>query len=377
MTAVRTDAWNRLVDGLYEAATAPEHWSGVLRRFAETFGAKSAVLRTVEMGHDRDVHATHHHNMYEPLQQAYHDGLVQQDPYLEVLQRIPPGRVVTNDNMIDLEAVRRTDFYHHYMRPLDNHYIVGGVLERHDSGAMSLIGLHRHSNAAPFDADTTAALRTLVPHLQRALWLQRTMEHQLHRARSAEAALDGIGVACFLLDRHGRLAHANQDAETLLREDPRFRLADGYLLAAGQGRGTSQSSTELLVNADKAPQVSARVMLLRSPDGRAPHLAALSAPVPAGANVASARLAIYVGDLDRTGVLDAGLMRQLYRLTAAEARLAVALGRGRELGDLARDWSVSRETLRTHLKRLLAKTGTTRQAELVRLLCGASWIQTV
>ena len=63
----------------------------------------------------------------------------------------------------------------------------------------------------------------------------------------------------------------------------------------------------------------------------------------------------------------------IYELTPAEARLAVAVGRGRELSMLSEDWNVSSETLRSHLKAVFAKTGVRRQVELVRLLAGAPW----
>lgn len=63
----------------------------------------------------------------------------------------------------------------------------------------------------------------------------------------------------------------------------------------------------------------------------------------------------------------------LYGLTNAEARLACALSQGEALGELSRRWDISRETLRTHLKRVLGKTGTSRQSELVRLLTGKPW----
>lgn len=63
----------------------------------------------------------------------------------------------------------------------------------------------------------------------------------------------------------------------------------------------------------------------------------------------------------------------LYGLTAAEARLACALSQGHDLSKLSAQWRVSRETLRTHLKRVLSKTGTSRQTDLVRLLNGKPW----
>jgi DNA-binding CsgD family transcriptional regulator len=59
---------------------------------------------------------------------------------------------------------------------------------------------------------------------------------------------------------------------------------------------------------------------------------------------------------------------ELHGLTPAEARLAAALVRGFSLEEAAAELVISRNTARTHLKRVFAKTGTCRQGELISLL---------
>ena len=55
-------------------------------------------------------------------------------------------------------------------------------------------------------------------------------------------------------------------------------------------------------------------------------------------------------------------------LTAAETRVAVLLGQGRSVRDIARELDRSENTVRWTLKRVLSKTNSARQADLVRLL---------
>jgi DNA-binding CsgD family transcriptional regulator len=61
-------------------------------------------------------------------------------------------------------------------------------------------------------------------------------------------------------------------------------------------------------------------------------------------------------------------MKQLYGLTPTEARLADLLLEGLEVRDIANRLTMTLETARFHLKRVLAKTGTRRQTELMRLM---------
>lgn len=61
-------------------------------------------------------------------------------------------------------------------------------------------------------------------------------------------------------------------------------------------------------------------------------------------------------------------LRELFGFTPTEAVVAAALGSGRSLEEISTSMGIGLATVRSHLKRILAKTGTHRQAEAVVLL---------
>ena len=65
-------------------------------------------------------------------------------------------------------------------------------------------------------------------------------------------------------------------------------------------------------------------------------------------------------------------LMQGYGLTPREASLAVALGDGVTVEQAAERLAMRYETARTHLRRILSKTQTSRQAELMNLLARLS-----
>jgi DNA-binding CsgD family transcriptional regulator len=64
-------------------------------------------------------------------------------------------------------------------------------------------------------------------------------------------------------------------------------------------------------------------------------------------------------------------LRDLFGFTAAEARVANALLVGQTVEDISRETDVRCDTVRSHVKRMLAKTGTRRQGDLQKLLVKA------
>ncbi|RZI95373.1 MAG: helix-turn-helix transcriptional regulator [Rubrivivax sp.] len=77
---------------------------------------------------------------------------------------------------------------------------------------------------------------------------------------------------------------------------------------------------------------------------------------------------LFVFDPEATPSITADTVRQLFGLSKREAEVAAALCSGRTLDELAAERGTSINTVRTQLKSVFNKTGTSRQADLVSLL---------
>lgn len=66
--------------------------------------------------------------------------------------------------------------------------------------------------------------------------------------------------------------------------------------------------------------------------------------------------------------LNPELISKVHGLTPTEAALAAALAEGETPASIAHERGCSEQTVRTHIKRILEKTETSRQVDLVRLL---------
>jgi DNA-binding CsgD family transcriptional regulator len=77
---------------------------------------------------------------------------------------------------------------------------------------------------------------------------------------------------------------------------------------------------------------------------------------------------LVVTPLGSSETLSGDLLNGLFDLSPAENRAAQGLLAGKSIDDLATDLGLSRETIRSQVKAVLAKTGTSRQADLIALL---------
>jgi DNA-binding CsgD family transcriptional regulator len=81
---------------------------------------------------------------------------------------------------------------------------------------------------------------------------------------------------------------------------------------------------------------------------------------------------VLVADIEADQSAAADLIRRTCQLTHAEADLARLLAEGLSLEEISRERGVTMNTTRTHLKHVFAKTGTSRQSELVGKLLAAA-----
>lgn len=207
-------------------------------------------------------------------------------------------------------------------------------------------------------ADDRALLAGLAPFLPHATLLH----DRLAGASALTSLLDHLRMGVILIDDHGRVSYANRSAAELLGVEP------GLSDSGGSDRRDPRTEALYRTVQDKAEEGGG---VHRHPvDGRPLQVLESRLDWPNDLSLTGRRFrsALFIGDPEqRTGdpFDNLGL---LYGLTPAESRLAWLLVGDLSLAEAAAQLGITLSTARTVLKRVLAKTGTRRQASLVRLL---------
>jgi DNA-binding CsgD family transcriptional regulator len=82
-----------------------------------------------------------------------------------------------------------------------------------------------------------------------------------------------------------------------------------------------------------------------------------------------------VSAADRAGLSETARLRAEFGLTKAEARLALRLAAGSSLASAAQAFDVKLTTIRSQLQQVFAKTGASRQTELVAMLLSRGYVR--
>jgi DNA-binding CsgD family transcriptional regulator len=185
----------------------------------------------------------------------------------------------------------------------------------------------------------------------------------------AFSIFDRLSVGVILVDSSAKVLFANAAAQALSEEGGPLRFNSNLgSLSSEHGRRLADMIRSALGGA------SVRSMSVPA-SGNARQLLVLAAPVRGvdikRSDVRSLRAAVamvFICDPVRPAQVPAAWMMDGYGLTLAEARVALAFASGTTIPVAAHRLKVSVNTVKTHLRRVYEKTGTSRQAELSRLV---------
>jgi DNA-binding CsgD family transcriptional regulator len=83
---------------------------------------------------------------------------------------------------------------------------------------------------------------------------------------------------------------------------------------------------------------------------------------------ATPAVALFISDPERQGMVTGSAVREMLPLTPTEAEISASLANGFSVCETAARLGVAETTVRTHLRSIFAKTGVTRQPQLVHLI---------
>lgn len=193
----------------------------------------------------------------------------------------------------------------------------------------------------------------------------------------ANEALNRMAVGIFLLDAERRVVFRNRRAEDLLGEADGITLSRDGLLRGERPQQTNALRDMIdlaLSRAAAGSRQPTQALALSRNSGRR-SLFAIACPLARGP-VATGEpvVAIFVSDPERRLSQAAEAVAQLYGLTPAETRLAMALSKGQRLDEIADEFGISRNTVNYTMKNLFRKTDTDRQADLISLFISSPLI---
>jgi DNA-binding CsgD family transcriptional regulator len=210
----------------------------------------------------------------------------------------------------------------------------------------------------------------LQPHLQLANELHSQLFQLQEEHDAAMEILDLLPIGVIVVDAKGKPLTRNRSAKNLLaRHDGLTLRPDG--LAATNGRHTAElreSIRRAISDTPNGQECGCQVLPLQKPTSEKPlGLVITALRRTNGDHDSDPAAVVFVHDPEASYATSEGLLRKLYGLTRAEARLAVLLSKDMSLKSAAQNLGITIGTARGHLKHIFSKTGTNRQAELVRL----------
>jgi DNA-binding CsgD family transcriptional regulator/PAS domain-containing protein len=359
-----------LIPLIYDTTTSGGALPELLAVLQQLFRARACALGVFNF--QRREGALDTSSGYRPeFISSYHDYYSRHDPWLrnEQAYRVA-GIVQLGQEIVPTAELVTTRFYHEWLAPQNLHQRLSTVLIREDANLVYFSTL-RGSGDTLFGPDEIRLCRALAPHLRSAVQMRRQLAMLQVERNAALEVLDRLPTAVVLCDQSGTPIIINGAAREILASRDGLVVRGGRL--AARRRLETTALENLIVGAASATGESGSsggTMSVSRASGSRP-LSVLVSPMRAPGTMpgfGQIAAALFISDPESVILTNEDRLLHLYGLTPAESRLAAKLAQGRSLEEAAAMLNIKIQTARSYIKRILNKTGTKRQVELVRLL---------
>jgi DNA-binding CsgD family transcriptional regulator len=368
-----TEQLSSLIGDIYDAALDPSRWTSALEKTcAYVQGACSGLIVQDPIIDSGQFHFSW--GVDPDYERLYVEKYVRLNQAVMLLVSFgKTGEVHSTETLMPYEEYLASQFHNEWAKPQEYCDFVGAILDKAPT-SIANISVIRHERHGRADDDARQRMTLLVPHFRRAVAIGKIVD--LHKVEAAAMAdtLDGLAAAMFLVDVGGRIVHANAAGSALLEKGSLIRNAGGkFATSDGNADRALYDIFAIVENGDRALGSKGVAVPLSSRDDEryVAHVLPLTSGARRKAGVAySAVAAVFVrkAALDLPHPLEA--IANAFKLTPAEMRVLMMIVQHGGVPEVASVLGISETTVKTHLQRIFAKTKTSRQADLVKLVAG-------
>lgn len=372
-TRKMTGQLSELIGRIYDTALEPSLWPEVLSEASRFLPGHAASL-FIKDAADKSGLIHYDCGGIDPhYKRIYLDTYTNFDPSVCGTFFPDVDVPVAAVDVVPYPVFAETRFFREWIEPQGLVDFMCALVDRSAAGA-AMFGVFRHEQHGMIDDCTRRRLSLLLPHMRRAVLIGRAIGFKTSEAETLADTLDKVASAIFLVGAGGRLVQANAAGQAMIAEGSilRERMSRLYANDAAADRALRDAFNGS-EDGDAGLGTQAIAMTLVAQDGT--YYIANVLPLTSGARrkagagyAAIAAVFVRRVQLDDPAMPD--VIGKLYGLTPTELRVLLAVFNSSGVSDLAATLGVSTATVKTHLGRLFIKTGTRRQAELVKLVAG-------
>jgi DNA-binding CsgD family transcriptional regulator len=360
-----------LIGTIYDTTFDRTLWPEVLRRSAEFVGGSASSLYWKDTVHRTGKPILYWIARHDTTVPSYFDQCVKVDPLTTRQFLFDVGEVYSVEDCMPYAEFMESRLYKEWIRP--NGYVeqLAATLDK-SATCFSLFAIFRGEQHGLVDAEARRRMRLIVPHVRRAVLIGNALAFCMAEATASADTLNGLAAGVFLVDEHARIVFANRSGQVMLDEGKILRREDDTLTAVDPRIGTRLP--DVIASArdgDAAIGVTGIAVPLSSPPEQRwlAHILPLTSGARRRAGIEySAVAAVFVHQASLEAPSSLATVSKLYGLTPGELRVLAAVVEVGGIAAVARIVGIAEATVKTHLQRLFAKTGTNRQIDLVKLV---------
>jgi DNA-binding CsgD family transcriptional regulator len=361
-----------LIGDIYDASLDRALWPDAVSRIRTYLRACIGTL----VSQDAVPQAVNVHFMLGPEQKfldQYNEKYFKINPifptvmFLEIEQK----NVVTD--VLPTADLIQTRFAKEWLKPQGLCDFLFSTMEKSARGC-TVFMMMRHKSEGFFDEQAHRRFSLLLPHIRRALLIGKVIEtHQVKAAALADS-LDQLASAMFIVDGTGRIVHANASGNVMVSDANILRAPGGRLRAIDAG--ADQALLDIFTAASGGDAALGRqgvAVPITARDGER-YVAHVLPLTSAGRRKAGVTYGAVAAVFVRKAALDLPsppvVIAKQFGLTQAELRVLFSVVEIGGVSEVAEVLGIAEATVKTHLQHVFEKTGTSRQADLVKLVAG-------
>jgi DNA-binding CsgD family transcriptional regulator/PAS domain-containing protein len=361
--------YDKLVGSIYDCATNPELWVSTLEQIRDYVNGAYALVGFMDMSPTLRGHPPITFRRNSAWSEEWLQIIEQKVASTPLNEPFVYGAVDTAWTTMAYaseEDFQKTDLYQQWVAPQNLRDTLNACYLQRPT-TVGVFAMPSYATRELYSKQDCAFVELISPHIRRSILISSIIDQSKMELALFRHVLDTLSTAVFVIGLGGRVAYANAAGEALLSDGNYLTQVGGNLHArrnAGDG-SELKNAIDRASKGDTAIGISGiGVPLIGLNGDRAAAYVLPIAGQDLRGDLGLGHCAVFVARRSELQPMVIEILRTLFDLTVAEARIATLVANGDGPQAIAESLGISVNTVRTHLKHAFAKTRTPDQLAL-------------